>query len=305
MGFCGSDKVVAVDRPEQFDPLGNNAVTGGPDQRKRIFGQLASQDDQANKAAQNTYRLGTEGSNNAGWGAAQGLANANMAGNYLNGGSQFRQNTNDFQGGVNSAFGDVTGANYLTGNGLSQILNYDRQANALRNSAGAGAADEAANIRSAYGRAGVGFGTGQQQAEMANAAAARARADEGVANLMGQKNQILAQNYGQERERQMQAAQARAAAAGQVFNAQNQLYNTERGYQNQGAQQLALATATPLALAQQGQAGLTSGLASQADIIKGLAGGGQVATPNSTVARQPGAMDYIMGLGSIGATAGM
>lgn len=218
--------------------------------------------------------------------------------------------------------------------------NVDPMLAGIRNRAQAEAADTGANIRSQYSRAGMNFSTGNQQAEQAARAAASSRANETEAATrfaaqkaaddqkfqgyqaergrqataastedMAKRNRAsqLAANYGIERSYQNQAgtsatdAARRAAeieAAGRTSN-----YGQERLFQNNAASQLTQAHANPLQFLNSANSGNMATLQQIAQIVQGLAGGGQIATPNSTIVRQPGVYDY--GLATMGAVANL
>jgi hypothetical protein len=124
--------------------------------------------------------------------------------------------------------------------------------------------------QSAYARGGLQYGTASQQAEQAGKAALLARLAESEAvstgNLAQAEAQERAQNYQLERQRQIQSpAMLEAAAVGPTS---------------------LLGTAAQNYLGPDAQA---------AQIVQGLAGGGQIATPQSAYIKKPGAMDYTMG----------
>jgi hypothetical protein len=134
--------------------------------------------------------------------------------------------------------------------------------------AAAGAADVGAGIKSQFARSGLSYSTPYQQAQQANVGATNAQQSATASNA-------LLANYQAERQNQVNAGGA-----------------------------LAQATSTPLSYySQYGQAAQAqmAPITQLAQIIAGLAGGGQIATPSSSVVRSPGAMDYITSL--IGAIA--
>ncbi len=93
-------------------------------------------------------------------------------------------------------------------------------------------------------------------------------------------------------------AQARAAQSATESGARLANYTSERGAQERAPAMLEMATGTPLnylsALPQ-----LNALPAQQAaQIVQGLAGGGPIATPQSTITRQPGVVDYALGFTS-------
>jgi hypothetical protein len=106
------------------------------------------------------------------------------------------------------------------------------------------------------------FSTANQQAQAANMAAASARAGEtnAATNFT---------NYQAERQRQSQAP----AALQQATDARlNYLGSVPGAYINP--------------------------LSQEAGLVSGLATGGSVATPQSTLVKQPGVSDYLQGIGS-------
>jgi hypothetical protein len=131
-------------------------------------------------------------------------------------------------------------------------------------------AGQAAGARSAFARSGMQYGTASTQAEQASKAALLARLGESEAvstgNLAEAEAQQRAQNYQLERQRQIQSpAMLEAATTGPAA-----LYST----------------AAQNYLAPEAQA---------AQIVQGLSGGGQIATPQSAYIKKPGALDYTMG----------
>ena len=74
-----------------------------------------------------------------------------------------------------------------------------------------------------------------------------------------------------------------------------------RALQSNAASQLGAAYATPLDYLSKSSAPQLNTISQIAQIIQGLSGSGQIAAPNSTIVRQPGAYDYAMGtLGALG-----
>lgn len=216
--------------------------------------------------------------------------------------------------------------------------NVDPAIAAMRQSAGREAANQNAAIQSNYAKSGLGFSTGNQQAQMANRAAGTAQANETEAATRlaaqqaadAQKFQgyeaergrqtsaaqtedaaqrarlgLLAQNYGQERGYQNTAGNSATDAARQAAaleaTSRTGNYTTERANQNNAASTLADAYNNPINYLNQSNAGNMSTLSQIAQVVQGLAGGGQIATPNSTIVRQPGIYDY--GLATAGAVA--
>jgi len=214
--------------------------------------------------------------------------------------------------------------------------------NAVNQRAGANAADQAAGLRSQYARAGLGFSTANQQAQQSAAAAEQARANEQNAqtalNARQAADQARIASYMAERGMQSDAA----SRADQLAQVERQLgvnnYMAERGYQNQiGSQEQQAGRSSALAqlqarlnnygterqyqqaAGQQAEAGYApmlnylsaipqsqlQPLQSAGQIVQGLAGNGQIATPQSQIVRQPGIYDYALAtLGAVGGAAG-
>lgn len=214
--------------------------------------------------------------------------------------------------------------------------NVDPMLAGIRNRANAEASDAGANIRSQYSRAGLGFSTGNQQAEQAAHAAAGARSNEteaatryaaqqaadqqkfqgyeaerarqaGAATTEDaanrNRNSQIAANYGVERAYQNQAGSSATDAARHAADVEASSragnYGQERMYQNNAASQLNAALSNPLQYLNSSNSGNMATMSQIAQIVQGLAGGGQIATPNSTIVRQPGVYDY--GLATLGA----
>lgn len=216
--------------------------------------------------------------------------------------------------------------------------NVDPMLSGVRARGQAEAADANANVRSSMSRAGMGFSTANQQAEQANAAAASARSGETEAatrfaaqqaaeqarlnaylterGIQSQTagtedaasramNAIKAQNYMQERGYQNAAGAATDAATQRTAELEagsraNQ-YGQERVLQSNAASQLDKAYSTPLNYLSQANSPQLNTVSQIAQIIQGLSGQGQIATPNSTIVRQPGVYDYALGtLGALG-----
>lgn len=131
-------------------------------------------------------------------------------------------------------------------------------------------AGQAAGVRSAYSRGGLAYSTASQQAEQAGKAALLARLGEAEAgalsDLGAQEASLRAQNYEMERGRQMQAPQMLGAATQAPLEYLSGISQTHQAPISQEAQ-----------------------------IVSGLSGGGQIATPQSAYVRKPGAIDYTMG----------
>lgn len=164
-------------------------------------------------------------------------------------------------GGINSALGQMYQSagrpsqvtqNTLSGAYLNSTpqVNADEIAGAIRRASGAQAADQGANLRSAFSRAGLGFSTAQSQAQQASQAAAAARANELEAQTRFGADQANQGAYLAERGIQSATALSEDAAqrdlaqfgagariAGHQFDSASgqQRLAQERGYQTQAA----------------------------------------------------------------------
>lgn len=150
------------------------------------------------------------------WKSAENLATRNLSGAYLNGSPQL-----------------------------------DRAMAANRAGTLAAASDATARIKSQFGKAGMGWSTGYQQAAQSNQAAAGADA-------------------------------GRTSA-----NAYLQNYMNERQTQNAAPGQFAAAKAAPFNYLSQASQSVMSPLAAQGNLLSALSSGGQVITPNSTQTVNP------------------
>lgn len=186
MGFCDSGQST-TNKTQWVDPLGPTSIspqgkrqtyepTGAPQIRSELF---------------NYIRGARPGLIQSGETAATGLqrAAANPAW------AQMQRNA-----------GSAASGAYLHGSPeLDRALAWNRA------SGRASAADETARLRSSYGRAGMSFSTGNQQASQAAQGAANARSEQTSA-------QALLQNYLAERSNQLSAADALAKAQGMPLN---------------------------------------------------------------------------------------
>lgn len=145
----------------------------------------------------------------------------------------------------------------INGDYLNGSPQLDAALNATRTRTMADASDADSRLQQQYGRAGMGWSTANQQAQEGNRAAAAARAGETEAAVRGQN------------------------------------YATERANQNNGASQLSSALSTPMSYLSQANQNTLAPLAQAANIVQGLSGAGQVATPNSLIMKTPGALDYL------------
>jgi hypothetical protein len=362
MTFCGKDKRY-VDEPRQFDPLFPGS--GGPEARSEIFDTFKGYLPEWLKTGDQSYQGAKDAAADPAWASIRNNAAQTGAGAYLGGNGTFNDIWNQYRGGANSQSGvtqktidggylnqtpkgldenswrpnSVT-SRTLSGNYLysspQATANVDPMLAGIRNRAQSEAADAGANIRSQYGRAGMSFSTGNQQAEQAAKAAASSRSNEteaatryaaqraaddqkfqgyqaergrqasaATAEDMAKRNRASQQaaNYGIERSYQNQAgtsatdAARRAAEVEAASRTSN--YGSERLMQNNAASQLAQAHSNPLQFLNSANSGNMATLQQIAQIVQGLSGGGQIATPNSTIVRQPGVYDY--GLATLGA----
>lgn len=160
---------------------------------------------------------------------------------------------------TDSGWGEAQGLakRTMAGQYLSGSPELQGQLDANYNRQMASAADSDARIRSNMARAGMNFSTANQQASQANKAAAAAQA--GATNA-----QTIGQNFA-----------------------------NERALQSQSPQMLAAAQSAPLSYLSQIPGAYMQPLMEQAQLVSGLASGAPVATPNSTIARQPGVADYL------------
>ncbi len=147
----------------------------------------------------------------------------------------------------------------------------------LRSASTAEAADTEANLRDRFARSGLGFSTANQQASQSAGAAATARANELESGVREGANQY-------------------------TTGAKLNNYAAERQAQKAGVDQLGAAVGQPLEYLSQVPTAYLSPESQAAQIIAGLAGSGQIATPQSTIVKKPGALDYTSAiLGSINA----
>lgn len=147
MGFCGSDKKY-TDAPQWFDPLGptqsgNNAPTGGPEARARIFDYLQSIYPQTQSKVNMVENATRSAAGAPGFEQAKGLSEATMRGDYLHGSPE-----------------------------LNKAMDSTRRRTTAE------AADTGANLQDQFTRGGVAWTTANEQAQQANKAAAAARAGE-------------------------------------------------------------------------------------------------------------------------------
>lgn len=237
------------------------------------------------------------------WAANQGgaVTQKELSGGYLNSAPQMRENVDPMLAGV-------------------------------RQRSQAEAADTNANIRSSMNRTGLGFSTANQQAQQANSAAssAQSNATEAATRLQAQQaadqarissylterglqsnaasqedaakralNATKSQNYMQERGIQSQTAANEDAAgrhaADTEAGSRTGQYGQERALQTQAANQLNAAYASPLNYLSQSASPEMNQLSQIAQMVQGLSGSGQIATPNSTIVKQPGVYDYALG----------
>lgn len=220
--------------------------------------------------------------------------------------------------------------------------NTDQMSAGIRQRANAEAADQSAGIKSQFNRAGMGFSTANQQAQQSAGAAERARANEldaatrlsarqeadrqkiasymaergfqndtaGRADSMSQNERNLkAQNYMAERGIQANTAGTEQSAARQgalaEMDARLKNYGTERAYQQGAGTQAEQANNAPINYLNAIPNAKMGTMQQIAQLVQGLSGGGSIATPNSTIVRQPGVYDYaLQTLGAVSGAAG-
>lgn len=144
-------------------------------------------------------------------------------------------------------------------------------------------------------------------------AGARISADQFDQNVAAgrdtQERGLQGANYMQERGIQNQAAQdnqgAKRDASTLEATARLGNYGKERESQQNAAQTLAAAQAAPLQYLSQIPSQYIAPIQQISQIIQGLAGNGQIATPQSTIVRQPGIWDQMLsGVGAVAGAAG-
>lgn len=306
---AGNDPAWAALRSEAAKTGSGGYLAGSP-AFDQIFANYRNAAGQKSGVTQNTLAGDYVGQNPTGTGARENrggtVTQQTLAGKYLNSAPQLTANVDPMLAGV-------------------------------RARGQAEAADANANVRSSLSRAGMGFSTANQQAETANAAAATARSNEtdAATRLNAQQtaeqarlnaylaergiqaqasgaedaanratNAIKAQNYMQERGYQNAAGAASDSAAQRAAELEagtrSGQYGQERALQSNAASQLSGAYANPLNYLAQSSTPQLSTMSQIAQIVQGLAGNGQIATPNSTIVKQPGVYDYALGtLGAV------
>lgn len=238
MAFCDSKQQQGMQYKWQ-DPLGPTSLgpkgrpifsaTGAPQMRSTLFNYLGGSLPAMQKAG-TTYAsaLGSAASD-AGWKQASNLAGRTLAGDYLRGSPT-----------------------------LDRALAWQRAA------ARSDAADDLARIKAGYGRSGMGFSTGAQQAAQAARAAANAKAE-----------QINASTYLQN-------------------------YLAERANQQNAVNLLASATGTPLSYLGQVAGAYATPAAQAGNILGSLSSGGQALQVGSSGIYSPSTGANIMsGLGAL------
>lgn len=222
MGCLGGSTDQVTQDPTYFGPYGTGVQPQGQTNADAI--SKASQDPfaQSQAIAQNTAATATQNAASPVYGAANGLYENEVQGDYLNG---------------NPA---------LT-----------KQLQATQQQANQSAGNQVAQIKGADQRAGMQFSTADQEAQ--------------------------------------QGAQAQQNATAQETNAGaiNQNYQNERQIQNQAPQLANQNQANQLNMGQAGISALYSPLTAAANLNTGLYSGGSVATPNTALIQQPGALDYL------------
>jgi hypothetical protein len=232
MGFCNS-RQGSTAPPVWADPLGptstgkrgvaSYSTSGAPQYRNQLFSAMGGMGPTLNAAGADAASHIGAGVNAPQWGAAENLATRNLSGAYLNG---------------------------------SPAL--DRAMAANRSATMASAADATARTRAQYGRAGMGWSTGNQQAAQSGAATAAGEADRTNANTYLQN------------------------------------YLNERGIQNSAPGQFAAAKAAPLDYLSRAVQGALSPLTGQGNILSALSSGGQVITPGTTQTINPSAGSSVL-----------
>lgn len=313
--FC-DDQKKHTDDPRWFDPLGPNkagahAPTGAPEMRSGIFDQIGGLQPQIGQDSATSAEAFRTAANDPGWDVARGNAVANMRGSYLGGGPELNRTLDNYerdQGMTTPQYLKTVSGQYnqpIPG-GVDDVVS------SIRRRGSAEAADTDANIRSGYSRAGLGFGTGSQQASQANRAATSARSDELEAGVRGEERKLQAANHLSERGMQNQAIMdqqgAKRDAGTFATSARVNNYGQERGRQTAGAEQLAGAKNPALNYLSNVSGQFLNPISQIAQMVQGLAGNGQIATPNTQIYTEKGwGNDVLSGIGSLagGAAGGL
>jgi hypothetical protein len=236
-GFCQTTQGTSAP-PVWADPLGSVSTgkggaaqygaSGAPQMRSQLFNYMQGISPQMASSSQDTASRLTSSANDPFWGSAQQQARDTMAGRYLAGSPQL-----------------------------------DRAMAANTSRALSSAADEDARLKSQFGKTGMGFSTGYQQASQANRSALMADA-------------------------------ARGNAATYLQN-----YMAERANQNAAPGAYQQAQTAPLNYLSQVPSTLMAPLNQQGNLLTALSSGGQVVTPNSTETYTPSmAANVMQGIGA-------
>lgn len=277
-GLCGSTKTA---KPDWNDPLGPNAggtmgPTGGPEARAKIFEQIDSQLlPQANKDAAWAANATRSGYDNPVWGSSLGYLTGATGGKYLNGSPYLDRAIS-------------AGRRSLDENLAASRSNLNSRLSSSRGRAEAGLRGTQAGNRSMFARTGQAFGTTNQQAADATQAALQAE-------LQRSENEAATAQAGQE-------ATSKAALEAANTGKMADVYQQERGLQQQAATAAPGVASARTQLAQSLPALNYAGVKPAADIVQQLAGNGAV-TP-ATMYRTPGAFDYAMQVGGLAGMAG-
>lgn len=229
-GFC-DDSQSQKNTSKWIDPLGPRGArgTGAPQMRDQLFGYLRSNQGAMNQAGQDFAGELKSAATDPGFRSAGNLARREIAGDYLGGSPE-----------------------------LNRAMAYNRAASI------SSAADQDARIRSNYGRNGMAFSTGAQQAQQAGRAAANTAAE-----------QTNAQAYLQN-------------------------YLAERANQNNAVNALAAAKQAPLSYLSGVSNALISPLTQAGNLLSGLSSGGQVISTGSSGTYSPSlGSDIMNGVGAL------
>jgi hypothetical protein len=311
--FC-DDQKEHTDKPQWFDPLGPNqagfhAPTGGPEMRSQLFDQIGQWSGQMGADSEAAAAAFRAAATDPTWGAVRGNARDNAYGRYLSGGPQLNRTLNQYE--KNNAALTPGYSQTVSGRFVDQKIpgGVDKAIDNMRQRTGAEAADTGANIRSSYNRAGLGFSTANQQAEQANRAASSARANETAAGMELGERQLQATNRMAERAMQNQAItdnQQSGREANQfATSARVNNYGQERARQTGAGEQLTGAINPALQYLSQAPTAYLGPIAQIANIVQGLTGNGQIATPRTQIYEEKGwGNDVIGAVGSLAGAAG-
>ena len=289
----GSESSTKTSDPKYADPLGNRGNTGGPEARDKMFKELWERVPGITAASEQYTRALQKAADDKGFKQGQDLLQGTMDGRYLKPSSYLRDAVGAQAQSARTGLA-TSGAQARARAGVAGNMAQTR-ARLAGEGAAANVAAQNQAIQNQYAKAGMRFGTGNQQAQQGAQAsvAAQVARDKAALNaqLVGQQHELGVQQQGARKSLEKDLA-------AMSTDAYLKNYQAERQIQNMAPSQYAQTVSQPLDYLSRIAPSRQQDLDQVGNFIKKMTSGSYVGGDSTTTQTDSG-MSTAMGVGSM------